>query len=288
MGNSDGLTREAISQPEPTFISPGLRRKLIKIAMEEAFAFFEGFLGDSSREFEYDLLIDAYLEEFENAVELGLFGAGGIREKHHLGFWCLGRVFEPEIYIESGVFTGSSLHAYLRSPRLKEVVAIDPNLTHLKIPTEDMPSPALIDSMDFSQLQLDIVGLKVLTYFDDHINSASRVIQAAAQGLKFLVFDDSTGYEGLCQRLYPASPTIPMIMQADLYEVNDEVAWTFRGGNGQIVRSRWVATKEQIELCQQAKSLIEKVAKIPELEDHVPQLFPEKMPDAAKFIVKLK
>ncbi|MDP1171564.1 hypothetical protein, partial [Klebsiella pneumoniae] len=84
-----------------------------------------------------------------------------------------------------------------------------------------------IGDMDFSELQLDIEDDEVsLAYFDDHVDSAARILQASEKGLKYLVFDDSTGLEGVCQRAYPAVPTIPMILDIECFRPGDRMAWT--------------------------------------------------------------
>ena len=107
---------------------------------------------------------------------------------------------------------GSSIHAFMNSPAIKKIFAIDPDLRNLKIPRKSIPGAELIDEKDFSQIDFVLSGMKALVYFDDHIDTARRIIQASQKGFRYVLFDDSTGLEGICQRFYPAIPTIPMIM----------------------------------------------------------------------------
>lgn len=304
MGNNNVLTRSGSDTDQVTFISPRLRSNLIRFAMMRAFDFYSTFLGESFLALDYEKLITEYEQDFSHALSLGLLKAGGICEKDHLNLWCLSRAFAPEVYIESGVFIGSSLHAFIKSPKLKKVIAIDPNLSKLKIPKADIPGAVLINDKDFSQLEIDCTDSKSLVYFDDHINTADRILQASQKGLTHLLFDDSTGFEGICQRLYPAVPTIPMIMNCDLLSPGDELSWTFRrssskGFKGFVkrailrnssqnnIRVSLRITKDFINKCQQAKKRINKCCKILDLGEYIPQLHPGRTADTSKFLIEL-
>ena len=305
MGNNDGVVRAAAGSVVRTISNHRLKTSLLKGAMYEAFGFYSRFFGMINHSLDFDKLAVEYEKELSHARSLQLFMPGGICEKAHLNLWCLGRVFAPEIYIESGVFIGSSLHAFINSPELKKVIAIDPNLRKLKIPKNDIPGAVLVNDKDFSELELSGMVAKTLVYFDDHINSASRIIQASKKGIKFLLFDDSTGFEGICQRLYPSIPTVPMIMNYELLKPNDQLSWTFRPTSSgsklkqiikQIILRKKIhnnirvslhITDELIEECRQAQSLIKKWKKIPDLGKYIPQLYPEKMIDTSKYLIEL-
>ena len=122
------------------------------------------------------------------------------------------------------------------------------------------------------------------------------------------MFDDSTGLEGTCQRLYPAVPTIPMIMEHErLFEPGDELSWTFtrsRRPTGPVQRLRAFfsdrpethqehkrvtlsITDELVETCRTAKSLIKNVEEIPDLGIYIPEHKPTPTIDTTKYIVEL-
>lgn len=294
MGYNDALDRSVSHVNEMTFINPRLRSNLIKLAMMRAFDFYFSFFSKSYPELNYDELVTKYDHDFSYGMSLGLFKTGGIEEKDHLNFWCLARSFEPEIYIESGVFIGSSLHAFIGSPNLEKVIAIDPDLSKLLIPKLLVPGAMFIDDKDFSQLEIDNHDARIFAYFDDHINTADRILQASQKGLTYLLFDDSTGLEGICQRLYPSIPTVPMIMNCDLLNPGDQFSWTFMGSNpneanqkNSGVRVTYQITETVIDKCMQAKKCIKKYSKIPDLGEFIPQMYPGKMIDTSKYLVQL-
>ncbi len=305
MGNEDGLMRTRANGKLGTIISPRLRASLIMAAMRKAYGFYADFLDISISEVDFEELVVDYERDLLQAISFGLFQTGGIREKDHLNLWCLSHIFSPEVYVESGVYIGSSCHAFINSPNIKKIVAIDPNLNKLKIPKENIPGAELIDDKDFSQIEIDLSGVRSLAYFDDHIDTADRILQSFDKGLRYILFDDSTGLEGICQRLYPAIPTIPMIMNAEIFCPGDEISWDFNRGfsNNKIrkiinrivwkqnitgrTRVTLVITQKFIEKCFRARDLIKKYAVLPELGEFIPQQYPEKMSDISKFIVEL-
>jgi len=196
------------------------------------------------------------------------------------------------------------LHAFINSPGIRKIIAIDPNLNKLKIPKESIPGAKLIDDKDFSQIKIDLSGVRSLAYFDDHIDTADRILQSFDKGLRYVLFDDSTGLEGICQRLYPAIPTIPMIMNAELLSPGDELSWYFnRPSNTELrdiikriirrisgeggTRLTLVIAQELIEKCLDTKKLIRKYKMLPNLGEFIPQRYPERIVDTSKFIVEL-
>ncbi len=283
MENSGELTRSASDGDQSTYISPGLKANLLMAAIRNACRFYSDFFNKPISDFNYPVLLDEYKQVLAYGRSFGLFKEGGIHEKDHLNLWCLAQVLSPEIYIESGVFIGSSLHAFIESRNIKRIIAIDPDLSMLKIPQWKIPQAELIDDKDFSQINIDFSGEMTIVYFDDHINTAERIIQAYEKRIRYVLFDDSTGFEGICQRLYPAVPTIPMIMNSGILNPGDEVSWSF---NGEI-RVSLTITQAMIDKCLKAKDLIKKYARLPDLGEFIPQLHPEKTFDTGKFLVEL-
>jgi hypothetical protein len=288
MGKTDGIERLASDGNELTFISDGLRKKLTTAAITAAFEFYSVFFDKQLLNIDYKNLYAQYEKIYEEAISLGLFVEGGIKEKDHLNFWCLANVLEPDIYIESGVFIGTSLHAFINASCIKEVVAIDPYLESLKVPHWNIPGRTLINDRDFSQIEFKLFEKESLVYFDDHINTADRIIQAYNKGFRYLLFDDSTGLEGVCQRLYPAVPTIPMIMNCELLSPGDKISWFFKNVSVDPTRVILSISKELVDKCLYAKSVVKQCFKIPDLGEYIPQNTPEKVVDTSKYIVELK
>ncbi|MGC2167266.1 MAG: hypothetical protein WA632_14775 [Gallionella sp.] len=284
MGNNDWLMRSKADSELPTSISPRLRKQLVMTAMKNAYEFYSAFFDFPITHHDFDKLALDYEHAQAHAKSLGLFAPGGIRENDHLNLWCLSNVLSPEVYVESGVFIGSSLHALMSSPRIKQIYAIDPSLSNLKIPRESIPGKTeYIEDRDFSQIAFDVSGMSTLVYFDDHIDTAKRIIQASEKGFSYLLFDDSTGMEGICQRLYPAIPTIPMILNAEILSAGEELSWTFN----RSIRVKLTITEDLITSCFRAKALIRKCEPLPNLGLFLPQTNPQPVVDTGKFLVEL-
>jgi len=324
MGQDNWLLRSPISERQKTYISPRLKQKLIELAVSEAFDYYASFLGQDTNGWDYRELAIDYQRHLEWGHNLGLFGRGSIPDKDHLSLWCLARIFAPKTYIESGVFIGSSLHAFLASSCLEKAIAIDPDLEVIRIPKSDLPNAELIDDRDFSQLELEVNGSSALAYFDDHIDTAARIEQAASKGLKYVLFDDSTGLEGIVQGPYPAIPTLPMIVNHEWFEPGDEIGWMYekqsQSGSSkgqtqplsrhikdaiksviypkQVSQSQrnspsitWISlsmTEQLLDKCRSAKARIEGYCQLPDLGLYMPQAYPRKTGDTTKYLVKLR
>ena len=305
MGMNDALTRTSISKNEHTFLDEELKRNLQKVAIKEACKFYQQFFNEAPLSQTLDELVDRYRNDFQKANSYGLFKSGGIREKDHINFWCLSEVFRLEKYIESGVYFGSSLHAFTRNEQLDSIVAIDPDLSKLKVPKSELKNANYIDNQDFSELLISGISNRTLVYFDDHINSAARIIQCHNKGIKYVLFDDSTGLEGVSQRLYPAVPTIPMILNYKEFPLGSKMSWTWntpirkRFGRKELlkallkktelkrIRVEMTVDQDLIDQCAAAEALVVKCQKIPCLGDYIVPRQPEKMVDTAKYLLEL-
>lgn len=312
MGESDGLVRVASDNRVATVVSADLRNRLLSQAIDSAMAAYAEFFGKKDGYACTAEMRREYESDFAEAFSLGLMCHGGIRAKDHLNLWCLAKVLLPQTYIESGVFVGSSLHAVIRGAKssLSHVIAVDPRLEVLRVPKDSLPNGRFVDQEDFSELEFGDVGRDSLAYFDDHIDTAGRIMQASAKGVRYVLFDDSTGFEGICQRLYPAIPTVPMIVHEGLLRSGDEFHWSvsgsvpgerahgllerigrrIRGGDkrrSSIVRVSCLITDAMIERCDEARKCIVKWMQVPDLGRFIPQDYPEKTVDSSKFLLEL-
>lgn len=301
MANRSWLTRADTKQNQPTYVSSRLRIALLTEAVRTASLFYSDFFGATFDDSTLADLVSQYKNDYTNALAHRLFVSGGIGEADHLNLWCLSHIYSPELYAESGVFVGGSLHAFINSNSLSKVIAIDPRIENLRISLEGVNGVMLVNDRDFSQIDFAVSGAKSIVYFDDHIDSASRIIQAQQKGFRYVVFDDSTGIQGICQRMFPAIPTVPMIMQADLLSPGDELSWTFRRDSpscfsrfvrkafarAQGVRVTLSATEELVESCYAARKLIKRCTRLPNLDDFIPQSRPEPTVMNEKYLLEL-
>ncbi|NKW88145.1 hypothetical protein HGG65_00835 [Alteromonadaceae bacterium A_SAG4] len=287
MEKNPWISRASDGRFSETQLSETLLQRLRAEAVKEAICFYSSFFSVDKRALNVHELCEAYNHYHSEAIQLGLFKKGGVREKDHLNFWCLSKVLNPDFYVESGVFIGSSLHAFIDNESLKKVVAIDPDLSKLKLPLAKGEKFTLIDDKDFSELSFNNLPSNSLAYFDDHIDSARRIIQSQRYGLKYIIFDDSTGMQGLTQRLYPAFPTIPMILKSELFEEGEEISWSFTHPQSGITRQTVTISEELLAHCRTAEKLIKRVAKLPDLGDYIPLTTPTPMYDMTKYIIEL-
>ncbi|MDA7484379.1 hypothetical protein N9A56_03535 [Planktomarina temperata] len=303
MQNENLIKRRKMRKQIATQISDPLQRRLIKLGIEQAINFYSNFFNHTVEK-DLNSLVNDYLIVFREAINLGLFQRGGIQEKDHLTLWCLNQVFKPSTYIESGVFIGSSLHAFLGRENLKSVVLIDPDLSKLRVNINQLNEVQLIDDKDFSQLDELFQSATTFAYFDDHIDTASRITKAAELGIKYVMFDDSNTVSGLCQRIYPAVPTLQMITQPELFEVGDILKWSVGGYSytrapqfiksvlsalfsGAYSEQEFCFTEELHNKAQTAKKLMKKLEVVPDLQDYIPQRYPRGSIDTTKYIIEL-
>lgn len=302
MANTGWLARFRGERGSTTYVSPGLRGNLLTAAMTSAHAFYSRFFGIAFPDTDFVTLVARYEQDYASAQSARLFMSGGIEEADHLNMWSLSNVYRPDVYVESGVFVGGSLHAFTAPSGIPKVFAIDPTLENLRMPTEGMNGLTLIDDRDFSEIDFPVSGAKSLVYFDDHIDTATRIIQAQAKGFRYVLFDDSTGMQGVCQRLFPPVPTIPMISHPELLSPGDELSWTFGGadrtgpsrildrfvGRPKGTRVTLLVTQELIDRCYAAKELMARCEQVPDLGEFVPQSHPRPTSVNAKFLVELR
>jgi len=288
MTDATPLLRRESNVFEPTELTAHLFEQLITLSIDAALSFYAEFFGREPLGVDRGL-VKEYLVAREEGLRFGLFAAGGISDKDHLSFWCLSKVLEPQHYVESGVFIGSSLHAFLRGSKAAKIVAIDPDLRQLRIPQELLADAHLVQDKDFSQIDLELSAEEVgLVYFDDHIDAAERIVQASNKGLRYLLIDDATGFEGICQRLYPAVPTIPMILHAESFAIGDRLSWSFPRGGNSFVRVTLDFNAAMMEKCASAKQRIRKCAKLPDLGELLPQFAPARTLDTSKYLLELQ
>ena len=134
---------------------------------------------------------------------------------------------------------------------------------------------------DFSDYTFDDEILSnSLVYFDDHINTANRIIEASDKGFKNLIFDDSCGLMGTVERIYPSMPSLFFIENANSLLNDDKISWSkerqkkFNIGSlvDLIIKKKKYFSfnfdKKTIELCKEANKRILSINKIPDLNDY--------------------
>jgi hypothetical protein len=304
MGEADGLKRRLVRSWRPRELSRGLEKRLLTRAATQAVDYFSEVF-----EKEYDeKCVDAVYKAFNGALSIGLFRLGGIQENDFLMLRALAEVMKPTHYIESGVFVGSSLYAFHSCSSVKHIWAIDPDLTHLKFTDEISNRTQYIDSHDFGEIQFGDLPENTVAYFDDHINTMSRIEQSAKKGIKILVFDDSVGFHGISQRIYPSIPSIGMLNAYEDLRVGDEITWyvaprarvtsaagTIRRGLSLLrpmfqrtTKISMTVSEGMLEQMGLVRDLVRKIVPLPNLLETVPLRDNEPAIEQTKYLVLLK
>lgn len=282
----------------PSYISPELKIRMLKLCVQYLVDYWRHI---AIANFNFD--IDEYIDVLNDAEQLCLFNVGGIDRKDHLNLFFIQKMLNFDTYIESGVFTGSSLHVALKNKSISNIIAIDPEPWHLKTDLARMMSEKnckFISDKDFCEIERPTGN--TLVYFDDHINTASRILQASDQGIKYVIFDDSTGIEGIMQRLYPAVPTVFMIMNEDLFSVGDELSWSTRLLKSDLrsflsyfikrrmrdYRVNMVITKHLKIKMRAAKKSVKSIHKLPDLSEYFGSSQIGRLNNTQKYLLELK
>ena len=278
-------------------INGALNERLIHGALRELNSFFKENLGWEIHDIE--TATKDYDRHIRFAQKNEFLEKGGVDNVEYLTLFALRMALQPELYIESGVFQGSSLHAFTSETDLCQAftaIGFDPNLGPLKIKPRNTQ---LIDSHDFSEHEFDSIPQRHLIYFDDHIDSAERIIQAHDKGFKYILFDDSNGMTGISQRLYPAFPTVFIINNIHLFEPGDTFTYPWETNHYSKVISSYYKKekktrvrelrfdKKLIENCSDAKARIKNHWNLPILYDYLPQITPETMVTKDKVLLEL-
>jgi len=280
--------------------SPALRRGLLEEADREIRRWL-GALGFDARAAEAGPADVAALEQLiERAQRLRLFTIGGVPVRNFTALALINHYLHPRLYIESGYFTGSSIFAAFFNKRLERVIGFDPVPSNYRIDRESEAVRVDRRQTDFATYEgLDVPAEDALAYFDDHINTAARILQSAEKGLLHVIFDDSCGVNGTCQRLWPSMPTLFFIRRHKEIAEGERLSWEHHPASNLSLRSlgkrllgRSGPTRlecrfddKMLELCREADECIAAVHKIPDLSDFIFDLASPTVETTQHFVV---
>jgi hypothetical protein len=113
--------------------------------------------------------------------------SGGSRLNNLLWLFLLARAYSPEVIVDSGAFEGASAWALKNGAPDARVLSFDIDLSQLRLKT----SGVQYFEQDWTAHSPDWRhGDRVLGYFDDHVDQARRLIEAADRGVSLIIFDD--------------------------------------------------------------------------------------------------
>lgn len=149
---------------------------------------------------------------------------GGNGFNGSLQLFAIARAIQPDFIVESGVFRGFTTWILRQACPKVRIVSFDP--VHDQIRYRD-PNGEL-HAHDWSAHDFkghDLAG--ALLFFDDHIDQARRILEAAERGARHLVFDDDTAGHRIHAHGGPAWPTVEMILDEQVE--GEPVRWLRHG-----------------------------------------------------------
>lgn len=153
--------------------------------------------------------------------------AGGSRFNNLLCLNLIARLTAPPLIVDSGTYTGASAWALSRGAPAARVLSFDIDLSHLALRA---PGVQYIES-DWTRAEFPADQARAgFCYFDDHVDQARRLIEAAERGFGLAVFDDdfTLGAFPAMARDPGVLPKIEMVLDTSL-EDGEEIVWSSRG-----------------------------------------------------------
>jgi len=137
--------------------------------------------------------LDTFLKDFYfTDIEKN---GGGMRINDMFSFYFLLNKLRPDVVIESGVWNGQStkLIRKVLGDNCK-ILCLDPREIDTTGFTDTNPNTTYYTGknfIDFASLNLDVKSNTALCFFDDHQNSAQRLIQCIEKGITHVFFNDN-------------------------------------------------------------------------------------------------
>ncbi len=150
---------------------------------------------------------------------------GGSGFNDGLWIFAFARALGPEVIVESGVHKGHSTWLLRQACPDAEIHSFDVDLSHLVYRD---PNGSL-NGCDWTEAALPhLDGRTGLVFFDDHVDQARRLREAADRGFRHLLFDDNLPAYNLYATGRPPVPTLEMIRDGGL-EPDTEIRWSRNG-----------------------------------------------------------
>lgn len=171
---------------------------------------------------------------------------GGSRFNNLLWLYLIAKTYKPDIVIDSGTFEGASAWAFRVGAPEAQIYSFDIDLSQMQFQCTDVKYVEK-DWMD-CDLQWQPQA-RVLAYFDDHVDQARRLIEAADRACSLLIFDDDYPITSFYQ-MAPTPEVLPKIeFVLDERLVDGQLLeWAIKGRrqSWQVDKSYLVRARERI------------------------------------------
>lgn len=211
---------------------------------------------DRASDLELLPFINSFYQSYESVAKCS--GGGGSRFLNLLWLAVLARAVKPDLIIDSGTFKGLSAWALRFGAPEAELHSFDIDLGNLCTRVD-----ANYHESDWTTVPLDTSGRRTLCYFDDHVDQVRRVLEAAAAGHRWLIFDDDVGVSRVPAIAATSSPLPKLQFLTDTSLVHgEELVWETRG--------RQARFRIDQTYLQRARDCIAQMQKVPDLWQLVP------------------
>ncbi len=180
--------------------------------------------------------------------------SGGSGFNDSLWLFVLARALAPSWIVESGVHKGHSTWILRQACPDARIFSFDITLKNIQY-SDDNTEYFEGDWCNWGNPS-GLDPARGLIFFDDHIDQARRLVEAAERGFSTALFDDNFAAEHLYATGGPPVPTLAMVMDPDLATV-PEIEWT---RSGKLYR--YAVDREALA---EARSLIEHYEVMPDL-----------------------
>jgi hypothetical protein len=165
------------------------------------------------------------ISEFDSLMVAPPFkqAVGGAGYVNGLLLFVITRRLNPTYVIESGIFRGFSTWVLRKAAPTAEIHSFDIDFSHLDYKDPDTK----YHKCDWTEIELDIPD-GAFGFFDDHINQAKRILEAANRGLHQLLFDDDISLTSAYADTPSIIPKVSMVLDDELHKFG-KIGWQANG-----------------------------------------------------------
>lgn len=149
---------------------------------------------------------------------------GGLSLNGSLWLHLFLKASAPRFILESGTWQGHS--AWLMAETLPDAEIVTFDIEHENLLVRH--PRVTYRRGDWTTAGINLATEHSLAFFDDHINHAQRVREAAEAGFAQALFDDNFTAEALCMTGDPPAPTLAMLHDAEIGP-KELIEWRYRG-----------------------------------------------------------
>jgi len=153
--------------------------------------------------------------------------SGGSRFNNLVWLYLIAKVAAPSVIVDSGTYRGASAWAFSLGCPDAAIFSFDIDLSRLALRA---PGVQYLEH-DWTKADWRGVDLsQALIYFDDHLDQAKRLIEAAEHGIGLAVFDDDFPLTSFASMAHDGSalPKIEFLLDDELLRAS-EISWIDRG-----------------------------------------------------------